>query len=103
MGVPSVYLWDCNSAGTIVNMFLRLADDHSLRWMDEYQGHDRPSFISELEDGDQQQNDNFSNLSENSVSSFKVFQKNFTARVSILPKLLGFFPRNTSIFTGDGL
>lgn len=32
MGVPSVYLWDCNSAGTIVNMFMRFAEDHSIRF-----------------------------------------------------------------------
>ncbi|KAL3088765.1 hypothetical protein niasHT_027908 [Heterodera trifolii] len=36
MGTPSVYLWDCNSAGTIINMFMRFAEDHSIRWMEEY-------------------------------------------------------------------
>uniref|UniRef100_A0A183C0Q3 Raptor_N domain-containing protein n=1 Tax=Globodera pallida TaxID=36090 RepID=A0A183C0Q3_GLOPA len=36
MGTPSVYLWDCNSAGTIVNMFMRFADDHLIRWREEY-------------------------------------------------------------------
>lgn len=39
MGVPSVYLWDCNSAGTIVNMFIRLADNHCYRWMEDYHGY----------------------------------------------------------------
>lgn len=39
MGVPSVYLWDCNSAGTIVNMFVRLADNHCYRWMEDYHGY----------------------------------------------------------------
>ncbi|KAI1724258.1 target of rapamycin complex 1 subunit mip1 [Ditylenchus destructor] len=36
MGSPSVFLWDCSSAGTVVNMFLRFADDHCMRWMEEY-------------------------------------------------------------------
>uniref|UniRef100_A0A914N361 Raptor N-terminal CASPase-like domain-containing protein n=1 Tax=Meloidogyne incognita TaxID=6306 RepID=A0A914N361_MELIC len=37
MGVPSVYLWDCNSAGTILRMFMQFADDHSIKWMEDYQ------------------------------------------------------------------
>uniref|UniRef100_A0A915CZ32 Raptor N-terminal CASPase-like domain-containing protein n=1 Tax=Ditylenchus dipsaci TaxID=166011 RepID=A0A915CZ32_9BILA len=37
MGMPSVYLWDCSSAGTVVNMFMRFADDHSMRRIDDYQ------------------------------------------------------------------
>uniref|UniRef100_A0A914DRW0 Raptor N-terminal CASPase-like domain-containing protein n=1 Tax=Acrobeloides nanus TaxID=290746 RepID=A0A914DRW0_9BILA len=36
MDCPSVYIWDCNSAGTIVTMFNRFAEDHLKRWKDEY-------------------------------------------------------------------
>lgn len=33
MGSPSVYVWDCNCAGTIVNMFSRFAEEQQLRAM----------------------------------------------------------------------
>jgi regulator-associated protein of mTOR len=35
MGTPSVYVWDCHSAGTIVKNFKRFALDHNVTWMRE--------------------------------------------------------------------
>lgn len=33
MGTPSVYVWDCHSAGTIVKNFKKFAMDHHILWM----------------------------------------------------------------------
>lgn len=67
MGVPSVYLWDCSSAGTIVNMFMRLADDHSARWAEDYRFRDHyPSPVPE-ETGD-------SSNSSAALSNHKVYK-----------------------------
>lgn len=43
MGYPSVYVWDCNSAGTNVSMFMRFADDHYSRWIEEQQRYREPA------------------------------------------------------------
>jgi hypothetical protein len=39
MGHPSVYVWDCNAAGTIVKSFHRFAEDHEKDWRNRLDEH----------------------------------------------------------------
>uniref|UniRef100_A0A914X4V9 Raptor N-terminal CASPase-like domain-containing protein n=1 Tax=Plectus sambesii TaxID=2011161 RepID=A0A914X4V9_9BILA len=39
MGHPSVYVWDCNSAGTVVKSFNRFAIDHEREWNNQFDAH----------------------------------------------------------------
>lgn len=72
MGVPSVYLWDCNSAATIVNKFMLLADDHSVRWMDECRGYKNDGYPSPIIEEDSYVNGDLHMPKMSSMPSFKV-------------------------------
>lgn len=76
MGVPSVYLWDCNSAGTIVNKFMLLADDHSVRWLDECRGFKNDNYPSPIIEEDSYGNGDLHIPKMSSIPSFKVVKKN---------------------------
>ncbi|VDM41062.1 unnamed protein product [Toxocara canis] len=39
MSHPSIYVWDCNSAGLIVRSFNRFADDHEKEWVKQLDEH----------------------------------------------------------------
>ena len=39
MGHPSVYVWDCNSAGTVVSSFIRFTKDHEREWTAQFDDH----------------------------------------------------------------